>query len=58
MLQHEKTAEIMLESEVQRLAIHPINKNVFAIGEMRIDTYDDVRMITPSLITHVAGKVQ
>lgn len=48
----------MLESEVQRLAIHPINKNVFAIGEMRIDTYDDVRMITPSLITHVAGKVQ
>jgi chromosome transmission fidelity protein 4 len=47
----------MLESEVQRLAIHPINKSVFAIGEMRIDTYDDVRMITPSLLTHLAGKV-
>lgn len=54
---HKKTGESMLETEVCAIAIHPQNSAVFAIGDLRVNTYDDVLMIAPSLIATLSGKV-
>ncbi|CAK83745.1 unnamed protein product (macronuclear) [Paramecium tetraurelia] len=57
LMEHKKTAETVLESPMQALAIHPLNSQVFAIGDMRVDTYDDIQMTAPSLIVTLTGKV-
>ncbi|CAD8097954.1 unnamed protein product [Paramecium primaurelia] len=57
LIEHKKTAETVLESNMLALAIHPLNSQFFAIGDMRVDTYDDIQMTTPSLIVTLTGKV-
>lgn len=41
-MEYKKTAETVLESNMLALAIHPLNSQVFAIGDMRVDIYDDI----------------
>lgn len=39
-----------LEMAMNSVCIHPANRTLFALGGTRVETYDDVEMITPNLI--------